>query len=359
MNYWWINRGRDKLFLTYKLFLAAALGTAAWAQTAQPKPLSEWQIVQSLDPAYLREYETAGRPDSKGAIGHNRDSFKNAGNQRHSIETILWGTLNRDVKETEKGISVMEFTFAHQKPDGDFEYAIEDPHYHGSIAEHAQTAAFFFYDLGHAILYLDENPWFRESAETAGLRTRLERVKTQAAQSLRWLKLQEKWLRKDTKAANRVIIYGEAYYLIGRVAGDPEAMKLGRSLLNVALGMQSPEGYLIENGGGDTNYNLFSALLLENLYLYLDPEDAGQKARIWNAIARAAQWEMTRVRDDGEVLTEGNSRVKPGGETYLGREKAVDTLRLPLMLYYYAALSGDGHAKAMADRVQAKYLIRR
>ena len=333
--------------------LLVLLATALYGQ---PKPLSEWQILQTIDRSYLREYNRAGQPDSKGAIGHNRESFKAAGYQRHCVETIFWGTLNHDAAETEKGIRVMEFTFANQKPDGEFAFVQDDPHARDTIGARAQSAAFFFYDLGHAILYLDENEWFGNSAETASLRARLEKVKTQAAKSLAWLKQQEVWLRKDVKAANRVIIYGEAYYLVGRVAEDPEAMKLGRSFLDAALKMQTPEGYLAENGGGDTNYNLFSALLLENLYLHLAPEDETNKARIWTVITRAVQWEMTRIRDDGEVLTEGNSRVKPGGETFLGKEKAVDTLRLPLMLYYYAALSGDKKAKVVADKVRARYL---
>jgi hypothetical protein len=67
---------------------------------------------------------------------------------------------------------------------------------------------------------------------------------------------------------------------------------------------------------------------------------------------------LFRIGANGEVSTEGNSRVHPGGETYLGKEKAVDTLRLPLMLYYYAALSGDEQSKHLAQQVQQRYLTR-
>ncbi len=338
--------------------IALLISAAASAVAAEPTLLSEYEVIRSLDRAYLRTYAAAGQPDEYGAIGRNRKAFQGVFNQRHCIETIFHGTVLHDAKETAKGIRVMEYTFQHQQPDGNFEMHVDDPHYKGSVGEYAQSMAFFFYDLGHAILYLDENDWFQQSTETDALRERVAKVREQAKKSLEWLKTKAEVLRKDTKAANRVLIYGEAYYLMGRVLQDRNAMEIGRRFIGTALAMQAPDGYFTENGGGDTNYNLFSALLVENLLLHLAPEDAAQKARLWQALERAVKWQMSRILPDGTVSTEGNSRVKPGGETFLGKEKAVDVIRLPLMLYEYAVLAGDTAAKDAADRVRATYLKR-
>ena len=318
-----------------------------------PKRLPELEILRTIGADYLRAYAEAAQPDAQGAIGHNRGGFKAAGFQRHTIERIMYGVLTGNPAEVEKGVRVMEYTFKNQQPDGDFPLVQVDPKYRNTPGARAQALAFFFYDLGHSLLLLEDSDWFREAPAAAGLRDRVAKVREQAKASLAWLVKHEDPLRKDTKAANRVFIYASAYLLMGRVTGDEAAIRLGESFARTALASQTSEGFFPENGGFDSNYNFFSVLLALNLYLHLPAEMTSLSAALWLGIDRGARWQLTRIAPDGETSTEGNSRVRPDGEIFLGKRKAVDTLRLPLMLYYYAALSGNAEAKNAGDRAWA------
>jgi mannose/cellobiose epimerase-like protein (N-acyl-D-glucosamine 2-epimerase family) len=70
-------------------------------------------------------------------------------------------------------------------------------------------------------------------------------------------------------------------------------------------------------------------------------------------------WQRTRIADDGTVLTDGNARVKPGGESFLGQAKQVDVPHTVEALSLAAAHTGDPAWADLARRVVARYRDRR
>ena len=81
------------------------------------------------------------------------------------------------------------------------------------------------------------------------------------------------------------------------------------------------------------------------------PDDAGLAA----ALAAAAHWQAGRVTASGEIDTTGSTRVRPGGERFLGREKDVDVAHTIEALALAAAVTGDAHLAEAAHRAWRHY----
>ncbi|MEM6799888.1 MAG: hypothetical protein AAF696_00715 [Bacteroidota bacterium] len=52
-------------------------------------------------------------------------------------------------------------------------------------------------------------------------------------------------------------------------------------------------------------------------------------------------WQVSHILDSREISAEGNSRVFPGGEEFLGQEKGIDVLKTVRALFYMATYTSD------------------
>ena len=73
------------------------------------------------------------------------------------------------------------------------------------------------------------------------------------------------------------------------------------------------------------------------------------------AIRKGMKWELTRIGADGAVSTEGNTRVRPGGEKFMGAEKQVNVGEITLALLTFHLRTGDADALAAAQRMRDHY----
>jgi hypothetical protein len=312
---------------------------------------SIWQVL-SANPSLMRYYSRSVSVDrNNGAVGLNQQEYISVGLQRHSSELIAYGILTKDTNLIDTGIKVLEYAFDYQQTDGSFLTTPKSL----TTGSAAQDGAFFYYDLGYSMLLLKDSQWFQTAPETASLRSRADELQNPAKTSLTWLVGQEPVLiEKDRSGTNRLLYDANAYYLVGKATGRSDALKLGESFARRALQQQASEGYFLERGGYDSSYNAVSLRQAILLYTNLQSDAASLKQDLEKAIEKSAAWQLTRIAPSGEVLTEGNTRIKPIGEQYTltGTVKKVDYKEVVLALDYYAKLSGDTTAQNAANRVR-------
>ncbi|NJL43580.1 MAG: hypothetical protein HC935_10465 [Pseudanabaena sp. SU_2_4] len=259
--------------------------------------------------------------------------------------------MTKDTGLIDTGIKVLEYAFDYQQPDGSFRTTPKSL----TTGSAAQDGAFFYYDLGYSMLLLKDSQWFQTASETDSLRSRADNLQDPAKTSLTWLVGQEPVLiEKDRSGTNRLFYDANAYYLVGKATGRSDALKLGESFARRALQQQASEGFFVERGGYDSSYNAVSLRQAILLYTNLKSDATSLKQDLGKAIEKSVAWQLTRIAPTGEVLTEGNTRIKPIGEQYTltGTVKKVDYKEVVLALDYYAKLSGNTVVQDAANRVR-------
>jgi hypothetical protein len=312
---------------------------------------SEWDVLVRIDPSLLNFQTQLVSVDRRnGAINENKDIFISVGMQRHSSKLIAYGILTKNAGLIDTGIKILEYAFARQSADGSF------PSFLPEGAEGIpRSVSFFFQDLGRSFLLTQNSSWFQSSSQTKGLRDRMNKLIKPAINSLNWLITQEGVLKKhDRSATNRILFHALAYYLVGKAVRRPDAKKIGENFAHMALKQQNKEGFFPENKGYDTSYNGVSLQLALILYTNLDA-NSSLRLDLWRGIEQSVAWQKNFFLPGGELSTTGNTRIRAGGERFLGRKKTVDYVPLIIAFNYYSKLSGDPSAQALANRTFAFY----
>lgn len=348
------NKHVLRLMVTLLTTLLTYSSISATSPISEAKaPLtSELNTISKFDPNLLRTLALSIPLDKNGAVGRNKKGYISVAFQRHSSELIAYGILTKNVKLIETGVKILEYAFAHQKPDGSF----IDNSPKQSTGSRASAVAFFYNDLGHSLLLLKDSSWFQKSKETANLRVRLNKLLAPANTSLTWLMGQQKALKHyDRNTTNRKFFDVVACYLAGKALNRKDAIKMGENLAQAVLQQQTEQGFFLEEGGYDTSYQAVSLRLALLLYTHLEPDTVSLQQDLWMAIEKGIHWQLDHILPTGEISTAGNTRVYPGGEKYFGREKKVDYKEVILALNFYSQLSGDRLTQSAADRVLTFY----
>jgi hypothetical protein len=136
---------------------------------------------------------------------------------------------------------------------------------------------------------------------------------------LTYLKTQVDILKKyDAEAPNRLLFDAVAFYSLGSCLNDAQAKAIGIEFIELALAQQNAAGFYTEGGGFDSSYNGVSIrLVLVLLGILPTQESVFEKLR--KSIGCSVQWQASRVLPPGEISLQGNTRMYPGGEGFLGR----------------------------------------
>lgn len=312
----------------------------------------EWDVINKIDSTIFTRLANNNQPDASGAMGSNKQGYMSVVFQRNAIYPTTEGLLNSNSQHTANSIHGLEYAFDHQSSDGSFQTNSTN----AKPGDVASAASFFYSELGHSLLLAQNSNWFQTSTQAADLRTRLDAVKNKAGSSLNWLISQTSTLSSyDGADTNRLFFDANAYYLTARALGRSDASQGGRDFVQKALNNQLSAGYFLEKGGYDSSYQGVSLLRAIIFYMNLEDSDTSLRQNLWSAIVAGVNWELTRVLPTGEVSTDGNTRVFPGGEQFLGQEKQVAYADLALALNYYSQISGDQTVKTVADNVSAHY----
>jgi len=335
------------LLITFALLLEQ--GAALRADADSLPAASELVVVGRMSSSFLNALAASARPSSDGATSRNRGHYLDAEFQRATDRTIPKALTQHDVAALATSIRISNYTFAHQRQDGGFEYDRPNGHVtkSGKLAPWAEpaAAAFFLEDFGHTMLLLSESKWLRSDPSLASVRAQVKALTPAGKNAVSWLVTQQDALKTDTGAVNRTLMYGAAYYFNGRAFGNQDAIAVGESFIRNALSRQMPDGTFPELGGFDSSYQAVSLYLAQIIYLQADPSDTSLRTALWASIERGMERERSNLLPSGEMSTEGNTRVSG---MVAGRQH-IDALDVNLAFQYYAAITQDeSYAKAAA-----------
>lgn len=332
------------------------------AVEAAPPTMSEWDVLQEINPeviARLAQWET---PNGVGALGRNKPAYFSVRWQEPMTRSIVKGLLDRDPSRIDMGIRAMEYAFTYQNLDGSFPIVVP-PQFPGTKAypqDYADAVSFLFSELGRSMLLLDDNAWFQTAAETAALRPRVAALRPAIELALDWLLTQQGLMMlADWDLPNHLAYNADGLYFVGQLLDRADAIDAGHAFVDPVLANQWGNGVLPENGGYDSSYQSVTLYRLLLLFLRVDPADGEFRQALWTAIDRGIAWELTRILPTGEVDTTGNSRVHPGGDKILGVEKNVAYVNTVMALTFYGILARRPSIVTTANRVATYYTTRR
>lgn len=315
------------------------------AEARESKP-TEFEVLRAFPPGRLAALSAGDRPDAHGFTGGNRGLGKwlEAGPQRGSCRGVIAAVVAGDLAAADDCWRGIETAFAHQRDDGGFE-AETRPNGESArpLAAAVETSFFFLQELGRAILVI------RESPHEAHFHDRIAVLEPRLRKACRFMASgYDTILPHHGHAVNRVIIAAKAFGTCGLVLKDDALVAQCRKLIAYALTRRDEAGVFLEKGGRDSSYNAVSILFGEVLALHLPlPEfDA--------ALPAAVAWQVSRVRETGEIEVGGNTRTGVGKEPgFDGKPKGVNYNEVILALTIYGLAHKDAAALSAAERAFA------
>jgi hypothetical protein len=276
----------------------------------------------------------ADMPNQDGFVGRNRSGFKSIALQRGATLALAMAAVRGDRKRAEDCWRAVDVTFAHQKEAGDF-------------GEPPTSVSFWLCELCRSLLVVQQSPL------ATNYQDRIADLLPKIRKAAGWLATQQTALiMADGKnTPNRLFFSAEAFSFAGILLKDEKLITFGKNFL--ARGMmffRDADGVFLEKGGGDSSYQAVNLLRLQEIVIHFpDP-------RLEAAIRKGMNWELTRIAPDGTVSIEGNTRVHPGGEKFMGTEKQVNVGEITLALLYFHLRTDDADALAAAQRIRGHYI---
>ncbi len=324
----------------------ATLALPLFAADTVRAPLREFDVLRSFPPGRLAALSANDMPDAKGLTGSNRGngSWLEAGPQRGSCRAVIAAVVAGDLAAADAAWRGIDVAFAHQRDDGGFEAEVRP---NGASAKPygaaVETAYFFLQELGRAILVI------RQSPHENHFHARIEALEPRIRRACDFISGgYDTIIERSSKAVNRIVIAAKAFGTCGLVLKDERLVATSRKLVAHALTLRDAEGVFIEHGGRDSSYNVVSILFGQVLALHVSlPEFEA-------ALPAAVKWQLSKIRESGEVDVTGNTRTGVGKEkSYSGQPKNVNYNEVVFALTYYGIVHHDPAALAAADRVFA------
>ena len=304
------------------------------------------------------------RPDSNGALGRNKEGYFHVRFQMEMTRLTDYAIKFHSKEAVYEFLKNLNYSFSHQQAAGDFEWVIPDeflnaPNYiPPSEADLVSGTAFFAYSVGMSLMTLNQSQWYTESSSLNELKSQIQTLNPNILNMLAYLKNNSALLEVvDEYAPNRLFFNAVAFYSLGIILNDEEAKNLGIHFAEKALLQRNrTEGYFIEAGGWDSSYNGVAIKLGFEL-LTLSPNDSNQtiKEELEQAVTCATHWQKSRILPNGAISTDGNTRVFPGGEDFLGNEKQVDVVKTLKAFFYMHTLSGRNEYEWLTQKIIEHY----
>ena len=275
-----------------------------------------FQIQNDFPPDIIETLVLRQVPDANGAMGRNRSGYIHARFQFRMHYLVEYTLKKGDLRGVELFLRALEYTFQFQKPAGDFEFHVPDGLADSPTpAELASGTAFFMASAGMGLWQIQRSTYLEAipKAEWVSIIKQSKRAMAYLASSFSAL------VAIDDDAPNRLFVNALAFSSFGHILEDENLLQMGSYFKDLALASQSADGFFIEGGGYDSSYNGVSIAIGFRL-LKINPNDHELEV----ALCKASQWQGSRVLKNGFVRWDGNTRVYPGGEDFLGTEKSID-----------------------------------
>lgn len=205
-----------------------------------------------------------------------------------------------------------------------------------SDADVASGAAFFLGDACTALLALATQP----DGVSLIAASRQAELQAKAVRSAAWLHTQAPLLlAADAAAPNRLLFDARALLACTALAPDDALRRSAETFVQRALQLQSPEGWFVEGGSWDTNYQAVALEIGADVHAVM-PGGSTRDA-LSASLVRGAGWLTARVDAQGRVNSRGNRRTCGGGESFLGTPKSLSLPSVVTGLGRVAASVGD------------------
>jgi len=260
--------------------------------------------------------------------------------QRYGGDLVAGGIAVDDTTAIDRGLTILRWGFQQQQADGGFR-----------CPDAFHSTSFFVEAAAHALLLLEASHF------SAQYRPEIEALKPRLQAAARWMTRPE----NETPGRQHNAPYTHRRYLVaaalgesGKLLNDPRLVARSADYVREGMALQSPAGFNPERGGWDSSYHAVGMLFAERFYTIV--ADSASRPALNRMLDRAARWEASRIGPNGEIATEGNTRV--GGETTekgrSGKAKTVAFGSVYRALYYWSRISGDVQFERLAEKVAAQ-----
>lgn len=277
---------------------------------------------------------------TNGAVGVNRSSFKHVAAQRDVLWLALRGLAESNSQAIDDVLRGLEYGFERQTSNGNFANGMG-----ASDLTAVGADAFFLQSYGRARLLIGASPYALQTA------TRFGEMDRHVPRALSWLLASEEELfRQDRNTTNRLFFDALALGLCGKIVDDTTAIAKADEFVQHGISAQRADGTFNEHGGYDSSYQ---AVSLINIAVWLLNPPANLSEQLTAALRSGAAWQMSRIKSNGEVMTEGNARTGVG----LEGDKDVNYFEVALSCIYLAEALGDESFMDTGERV-SRYINR-
>jgi hypothetical protein len=330
------------------------------AYVCQTQPLqnnyNRNQLIEAFDEAIIQGVASVDVPDPEGAMVRNKDGYFHVRFQMGISAQADWAIYNEDIQALEYSIKAIEYSFQHQTPVGDFQLMVP-AELAGQLPTEADLASgvsFFLSSLGLALNAFDQSSWYNSSS-IISYKSRIEALRPNIENAALWLLTKSDILEiADANAPNRLFYNALAFYSLGKWLGNDALKSAGISFASVAVEKKHPNGYFMEGEGWDSSYQGVGINVGFNLYTILADSEP-LKPILWDCLSCATNWQRSRILPSGEISTDCNTRVFPGGEEFLGVVKQVDWIDTMIGFFMMSYLSNDASYFVKAEAVKSFY----
>jgi hypothetical protein len=334
------------------LILAFCLAHYAVAQLSTSDDALSFELDRAVFSAYPEAFAQLARSflptDDSGLVGRNREwgGMYSPRFQLGAGATLRYTLSTNNTDDAKRAFRAVQVGAEAIEEDGTVPSSVPAdlfPTARVTSDQLASGAAFFLGDACLGILALES--YSNETSITTP--ETLESVKAKLAAATQWLVGQANTLQRyDEETPNRLFFDALAFQACGRLALNDSALTLANDFARAGLELFDERGFFIEAGGHDTSYQAVALQEISELLV------AGNTtSELQETLLRAAQWLAGRVRTDGSVDSEGNTRTCSGGESFLGESKRLSVVTVFIGLATIGIREQDAEITSAAERV--------
>jgi len=260
--------------------------------------------------------------------------------QRPGADLIAGGVATNNSDAIDRGLLVLNWGFAQQKPDGGFD-----------CPDTFHSTSFFVEAVAHSLLMIQASSYAsRYSQAVADMEPKL-------LSAARWMTIRRNEVRggkSNRRYTHRRYLVAAALGETGILADDASLVARSESYVREGIALQSASGFNPELGSWDSSYHAKGLVFACRYYTIVANEET--KQGLYKMLDKAAKWEASRVSDDGRINTQGNTRVggKKTEKGRLGKGKTVEVRQVYRAFYYWSIISGDSSYEKLAEKVALK-----
>jgi hypothetical protein len=331
------------------MFLAGT--NSAFSVDGALKDLSFETSVFMTETAYrdVSNLNLESSPD--GAYGANQAWDKtHKGNwyieeQRFGADVVAGGIAVNDTDAIDRGLRILGWGFKQQTPDGGFH-----------CPEPFHSTSFFVEAVAHSLLLLQASKYSAQYSQI------IADMKPKLFMAAHWMTVpqnESRGKKVNRRYTHRRYLVAAALGETGVLMGDASLIARSESYVREGLALQSAAGYNPELGGWDSSYHAKGMVFACRYYTIVASNEMRQA--LYPMLDKAAKWEASRIDDDGNINTEGNTRVG-GKKTEKGRSgkgKKVEVRLVYEAFYYWSVISGDTSYEKLAQKVAQRSIEQR